>query len=551
MFRIRREQKDAFAAAFAIPMAPCQRCLVVRIEDIEGLYVAGYDDRGSPPAGTTKGASRLKGYSSQDDKGRIFINRDLDGSWKRDTQGIVITVRVDPPSVAIPAGTEIEWSFEDPDDPSNEDPAMHRDAKKYLDPNDFSADKKTGAKGDDNDPYKNAKAKPGFAEVSARYALSGNKTKIDPATRLSKVRFNVSDVAGDNYIVKAHIEPKSPITTTVDAVTGIMTVWNRIDVEYVKMASAEELPVGELQIHFDKAFAQIDISLKREVSGAADWEFMGRTESEADLWCSAYATRSTGQFTMEGKGGWFFLVAANRYMPEKHVWVMFEGDAVARGQWIVLPPKAPLPDIPKTARIFNPQKVKGLAKPWPANRDAFTAFDVGTPVRFQGAWWLPVGPQDYHEVDSPDKAFLYADLTTYGFPPGSVIQVQILTEGDEVSRPAGLSPGGAEVNGHSYFGGRLMVFTKVLPADLRIMTLCHELCHAFDNSHKCGNWDWTAGASRTACVMTYLRQFVLDNGKPRKPIRWTQNRRSAEFCPQHLRRMRDYHLQDNPGLNWK
>jgi hypothetical protein len=50
--------------------------------------------------------------------------------------------------------------------------------------------------------------------------------------------------------------------------------------------------------------------------------------------------------------------------------------------------------------------------------------------------------------------------------------------------------------------------------------------------------------------MNYWFQFVLDDQQTRRPIAWSQNRLSAHLCAPHVRRMRDYHLQDNPGLGW-
>jgi hypothetical protein len=50
--------------------------------------------------------------------------------------------------------------------------------------------------------------------------------------------------------------------------------------------------------------------------------------------------------------------------------------------------------------------------------------------------------------------------------------------------------------------------------------------------------------------MNYWFQFILDDGAPRTPIPWTQNRLSADLCAPHVRRMRDYHLEGNPGLGW-
>ena len=64
------------------------------------------------------------------------------------------------------------------------------------------------------------------SKIDPKYALSGGgKTLIDVATRISKVRFHVSDIAGDDFKVTADLEPHPGITMSVPFSTGIMTVW--------------------------------------------------------------------------------------------------------------------------------------------------------------------------------------------------------------------------------------------------------------------------------------------------------------------------------------
>src|SRR5262249_32115405 len=66
----------------------------------------------------------------------------------------------------------------------------------------------------------------------------------------------------------------------------------------------------------------------------------------------------------------------------------------------------------------------------------------------------------------------------------------------------------------------------------------------------CGNWSWVDWLPRASCCMNYWLAFVLDDARMRMAIPWTQNRQSADLCAPHLRRMRDYHLEDNPVLGW-
>lgn len=538
-------------------VAPCPTCLVVRITEIVGLYQPGVDDRPLPARvpDTTRGSGYVAGYTSSDDKGRILINSVPgkpplidNATWTKNKQFVEITVVVDPPSVTIPAGSKVTWSFEDPDDPTNEGPDVHVDAGKLLDPNDYSGapPAKTGANANDNDPNGKKQQSPGFEQVDAKYALSGNDTLIDIPTRTSKVRFNVSDIAGDNWRVKADIHPIAPITTVKAFTTGVMTAWNRIQVEYVKMASAAELPVDQIAPHYDKACVQVDVSLKRVVSGAHDVASMGANDAAARKAVDDYVTKAKGEFSKEGEKGWFFIASANRLLPAQTATILYEGNAQAFGNKVRLPAGTRLASTPAVVRIFNSARIGGLTPPKPNDRAIHTKFVVTTKVRDD----LVIEAHDFHLVDDPDNSFLDADLSNYGLSSGTTIPIQVMSFGDEALVTGGISPGGVNVGGHHFFGGRLVVFTQVLKGPDVLVTLCHELCHAFDNAHKCGNWDWRDQAARTSCCMCYWFEFVLDGASPRAPIQWTQNRNSADLCGPHLRHIRDYHLEDNPGLGW-
>jgi hypothetical protein len=516
------------------------------LTEIRGLYKPGVDDRVAPPPGTTRGSGYVAGYLSEDDKGRIFRNRKLDGSWSKDTQFIELTAVVEPATVKLPAGAKMVWSFEDPDDASNEAPNVHEDAGRILDPNDYNPAGKLGAIKGDNDPSGKKKASPRFEQAEPKYALSGSETLIDIPTRTSRVRFHVSDIAGDNFKIKAQVKADPKIDISMPAQTGVMTVWDRIDLEYVKMASAAELPVDQIAANYDIACAQVDVSLKRVVTGALDLPQMGANDAAARAMVDLYATKAGGAFTMEGQGGWFFIAAANRLLPSRNATILFEGEAEAHGDVVRLPSGTSLGATPAVVRVFNAAKIGGMTKPKPNDKNLHIKFRVWNKTGRD----LSIEPHDFHLPEDPDNAFLDADLSHYGFAAGAKIPVQVLSHGDKAMVTGGISPGGVDIGGKHFFGGRLIVFTQSLNASDYIGTLCHELCHAFDNAHKCGNWDWIRQADRTSCCMNYWFQFVLDNAGPRAPIAWTQNRSSATLCGPHVRRMRDYHLQDNPGLAW-
>jgi hypothetical protein len=515
----------------------------VNIREIKGLYKPGVDDRPIPIApGTTKNSSYVAGYLSEDNKGRIFRNRAIDGSWSRNNQQIDLTVEIRP-AVSLPNGCKIKWTYEDPDDPTNESPTVHAEAGKILDPNDYSGAVKTAAAPGDNDPSGVHQSWPYFAQVDALYSLtSAETTVVDIPSRISKVRFNTSDVGGDNYRIKAELVDCPGFDLLVPDQTGIMTVWDRVDLEYVKMASALELPVNEIATHYDLACVQVDVSLKRVVTGASDIPWMS---IDPEL----YATKKDGEFTMEKTPGWFFIVAANREGEPETAKLLYQGDAECRGSAVFLPSSASVPfaEPPRVIKVFDPAKVASLSGEWPNDRDMHFKFFLHSST---GGRQLDLAGHDFHTPDSPNKSFMDAHLSHYGFAIGSTVQVQVWSSGDTARVTTGYSPGGFDTGGKHYFGGRLIVYTRAMvPAEM-IRTLCHELCHAFDNAHKCGNWDWRGGPRRTACCMNYWFHWVLDNATPRVAIPWTQNRVSSHLCAAHIRRMRDYHLEENPGLGW-
>ncbi len=517
------------------------------ITDIAGLNKPGVDNRPVKPAGTTRGSYYQAGYISEDDRGRIFISRKPDDTWEKGKQYVEITATVEPATVRLPTGAKMVWSFEDPDDPSNEGPDVHPAAGKILDPNDYDAGgAKTAAAVSDNDPSGKKKVSPRFEEIEPRYALSGAETLIDLPTRTTRVRFHISDIAGDNFRVRAVVKADPKIDLTMPAETGVMTAWNRVDLEYVKMSTALEIPVDRISTHYDLACAQVDVSLKRVVAGATDLPFMGADDGAAGTMCDDYATSARGEFTMEGRKGWFFVVAANRFMPAAATRVLYEGPAQAFGDRVRLPAGTTLSHTPRMVRVFDPAKIVGATRPKPNDHNTHIKFHVSS----RAGQNLTITPHDFHAVDNPDVSFLDADLSHYHFASGSSIEVQVLDGGDQAFITAGISPGGVDVGGKHYFGGRLLVFTQSMPASEFLTTLCHELCHAFDNAHKCGNFSWKNRVTRSACAMCYWFQFVLDDASPRSAITWTQDRAEPDLCAQHLRRMRDYHLEDNLGLGW-
>ena len=157
------------------------------------------------------------------------------------------------------------------------------------------------------------------------YALDGNGTEI--ADGKSAVRFNATDVGGDNFIITAKLNIDGLSPSRYGPQTGTMTVWKRVEVEYVRMDGsdgappADPVPVQQINEHFKKAFVQFSFLPERSVdpefvdcdsSSSKDYWAMGQSENEAWGNLEAYVTEDDGEFSKEN-AGWFFLAAAHNY----------------------------------------------------------------------------------------------------------------------------------------------------------------------------------------------------------------------------------------------
>ncbi len=79
------------------------------------------------------------------------------------------------------------------------------------------------------------------------------------------------------------------------------------------MAGAFSVPVDQVPPFFEPARVQMDFAPEREV---ASKHFLTKREDDEEAACADYATVKKGEFTAEGKPGWFFLAAAERASSE-------------------------------------------------------------------------------------------------------------------------------------------------------------------------------------------------------------------------------------------
>ncbi len=288
--------------------------LKIEITEVKGLF-------------KTDGTYQI-GYKSDDKKGRIYSNRIYNSSdpnkttWTKNKQYVDITVKVKPEGLLLPANTQIAWTVEDPDDPSNEDTSVSTAAKKILDPNDYnSTDDDSDGTTDNSDGNDNSGSRDGasqWEQIHANYTLTTNQTKIKDGT--SKIRFNATDDGGDNFIVRAKITLNlNASAASAEDETGIMTTWKKINVEYVKMKSATDLTAlanKSANAYLEKAFVELrpEKRIVNDFKNSPGKKQMGANNNIAYTETENYATKNLGEFKHEKDPGWFFAAAANWYI---------------------------------------------------------------------------------------------------------------------------------------------------------------------------------------------------------------------------------------------
>jgi hypothetical protein len=267
------------------------------------------------------------GYVSEDNQGRIYTNHAHapadpgTTAWTKNVQYVDITLAVQPAGAVWPDDTRVVWEWEDVDDPSNEDALTHTEAGHTLDPNDYDhRDNDGDGTRDNSDGADNTGDRDGApvweGADAAHLLLNGNETTI--ANGVSSVRFNATDDGGDNFVVRASLKLTVGGEPVAVAETGVMTVWKRIDVEYVVMASATPLDGfvnGQVNASYAKAYVEM-VAHERAVDdylAGGDLQ-MGVNEYDASQACEAYVTEAGGEFKHEGDGGWFFCAAANHFV---------------------------------------------------------------------------------------------------------------------------------------------------------------------------------------------------------------------------------------------
>jgi OmpA family len=569
-----------------LPVAPPVQ-LAVKLTAIEGLYAPGFKQDGDV---SPKASGYKQGYLSEDDLGRVFVNHkprtDPTQAWDeavtKDTQYVELVAEVDLVQGAkVPPDARVQWEWFDPNDADHPETNAHGARV----PDQVDVDGRARSllnRGTCDFP------KPGSKDM-ARFGQAGDFGFADgPTVKLadtqikdgsSRVRLHVSNVAGDNFVVRARLKNSPRVAPSGQARTGVMTVWKRIDVEYVKMQGAFSLPVDQVPPFFEPARVQMDFAVEREVTSK---HFLTKLDKNEESACADYATASKGEFKAEGKPGWFFLAAAERCSSENFSAPSTDDDGSPK---LVYEGKAKVAVVSGGGQNWEKLIVDQVIKDKVA---IVTVHDTkGGPKGFQGVWKKEViaGKTHLHlegidyqsdfEVPRGQKTGLLGEAGHGGaydksdyyylqhrarFPSGAweaggmgfADEVFIRAAPPGTTETTGLSPS-AVFAGKEYFAGRLLIFTRAfdaasLDADDAVGTIVHEFTHAFGYPHKCGYFGWPQ-PPEFSCSMNYFLTWLYKIGT-RELQRFFFGKSGARLCSKHLAGVREVNLEDNPAI-WK
>jgi hypothetical protein len=588
-----------------------RRAVTLEITEILGLYKPGHDP--GPIAGRPRRLAEYSaGYISEDHKGRIYINSDLDGNWAFNKQLIQLTAKVTPHGAKLPSGTKVKWTLIDPDDPTNDDPDFHQQWGRYVDPDDYdSAGTHTGARGKDNVRAYDEAGTGSLGKIFDKlppwegvpgFALSGPtnteaKTTIDAGSRESKVKLHCPDVGGTNLLVRAELDPPLPTVPVIPAQTGIMTMWKRIDVEVVRMDGAFSLDalVKGIPAFYEPACVQMDFHPERVLAATAQ-ESPDNMAPNDDLESERSEAWVRRVFTNRRKPGWFFLGSAKRASPPppgSGGSPLFDSNDVGstysvgrESSWEYVDINTALPSGSRAAAVqftwnltqgSTTKELEVFFSVWRQGvsgsstrlhlighdiTSRFTGHDSDGSIVHAHKTEVQFYMQGAHEEASRSWSGVGYDM------PASARCVVLPGEPGETS---GISPS-VKAGGKEFFAGRTIVFShhpgsadhSTSPPTERPRfrarvprVITHEFAHAFGMPHKCGQWDHRTPREKSCC-MNYFSHLLLVPGRHDRLDPFTHDgkeltidKMGPRLCGRHTMEIRRVHLERNKGLKWK
>jgi hypothetical protein len=482
------------------------------------------------------------GYISSDNSGRIYCNAQYDSSdvskvvWSKNKQFVDITVNVTPSNAVLPSDAKIVWEVEDPDDTS--DLGMSPNASAIIDVN--------GCSGNDNNGTRDGAD---IWEQIESYTLSGaNNNETSVNNGISKIRFNVTDVGGDNYIIKAKIKINSFTARDNFFKSGIITVWKRVKLQRTQMVSAKNIDCTELNSSLGKAFVEFDLQPTSSVpdgiilTGTPLKWAMGTNRAAAFSACGNYVKApSEGEFTHAGEGSWFFLASAEYFdSPSGATSVQLVNpvtnglSAVLSGNSIYLPIPIVTNQNPASIVIWKDiNEFTNRGSKYVAMSCKLDPNDINRRTLSFDSWSFPY----YQPVDDKFTSD-QKDLNDLGFTNGEYIVAEVMSAG--ALNTTGISPSDPAT---AKFRGRTIVFRNGNNS-----TISHELVHGLGMAHLCGHRDYTGSQT---CLMHYGHFWLLKADGTLD--RWIRGAPGLQLCPEHIRALRNTKLEDESKsrkLDW-
>ncbi|MDB4931279.1 MAG: hypothetical protein JWM10_3763 [Myxococcaceae bacterium] len=580
--------------------------LHVELTEILGLY----QPVSPSPASNQRSSMAVPGYTSDDHRGRVFINADLTGAFKKDVQLIQLTATVTAEGGPIPPGAKLLWTVFEPDNPANTwlrpgsaaTPNVHQQWGPLLDAGDYTSFGKSTALGPTgNDPDGTFDHDPVWEQVGP-YALDARNPGL-AATAIvggrSAVTLHCRNVGGERFTVTADVENPAPAQAFA-ARTGVMTMWKRVDLRYLRMDGAADLPVAGVPPALEPACVQMDLAPARATKKSPQHLTKGEKTFDAEL-----GPFVESEFDDADKRGWFCLIAAKEpykvaiSADGKKPPPLYTGDCAighldaSREDTVEIAITSAMTAADVTALTT---KVAAVVLSWeePAGTARSAYFDVFSMKRLR----KPVDrvqfrlfANDVVPEFTPGDGSISGAYTTQAFyyprgrdeggawhPGGyrvpTTTPVKVISAAG-AAYVSGVSPGvhgkdakgkvikGANGKPEEYFAGRTVIFTQhrhywdhnAKPPALKpgmedelLGVIIHELTHAFGNPHKCGYFDFLVPREKTCC-MNYFNTWIIDPAH--EVIAGTDGRTGFELCGRHIWSIRKTHLEDNPGLAWK
>lgn len=532
--------------------------------------------------------------------GRVHVNRAQDGTWSSFAQHLDLTATVRTVRGALPAGARIKWTLSVPHDEIVEHPQVRREAlalmrSPYSDG--FVSNAEAGLQGPVW-PGNKGKTRPSevWEELDGHTRSDVQATSVETLVRgqSSRVRLHCPHRNGDRFIVRATLVPASGVEV-IDDVTGMISMWHRLCVEYRPLTRSMPLREGIAISNrgWEPACVQLDFLFYPEHDPKDDYASRGRIsamtlepvptpfDTSVNLAYSKDSLSDAEMFLLDdedllpnvGMPGFFSLVGALMphpvpqlppLLPGQVEAMSFEGMAdvhVANGNsYVVLRPGTPSVD-PQTG-----DPIKKVRVQWHAERGTWTwlTFQVVSArpePRFGGRFALLVADHDFFPIYDGANGHmdhLMAGREWRNFQDyfgshaasrhGAPVRVRLISVPAYTSGESVLIPTDSD-----HIAGRLVIFTwhtayrrtdgTAVPgwtADIA-MTVLHEFTHSIAAPHKCGNWAYRHD-SGGSCAMNYAFHPVHRDGHF---VPGSIKVIATALCGAHLSQVRKTLFQDN------